>query len=129
MKAPQDSLFPERDESRAEAPETAHHVECENGAEIKRGHLRNALGNNSQPQEEKCERHNDNKEEEHFVAHGQADAHARECDKVFQSRSLLPVSSMKTSSREGEDISRLASSLPWTSRCFTRETMAWGGRW
>src|SRR5229473_375428 len=35
MKAPQDSLFPERDESRAEAPETAHHIKREDWAEIK----------------------------------------------------------------------------------------------
>src|SRR5713101_4683361 len=128
VEAAQDSLFPERDKSRAESPETAHHIKSEDGAEIKRHHLRNALGKYPQPYEEKSKRHHQDKEEEHFVSHGQLDAHARECDKVLQSRSLLPVISMKTSSREGEDISRLTSSLPPASRCLTRETIVCGGR-
>src|ERR1700758_5506810 len=87
-----------------------------------------ALGENARVHKEHAERKNDAKKEEHFVAQGKLNAHAREAGKVSQSRSLLPVISMKTSSREGVAISRLTSSLPSASRCFTRETMACGGR-
>src|SRR5256886_12806151 len=51
-----------------------------------------------------------------------SDAHARQGGKVSQSRSLLPVNSMKTSSREGVAISRLTRSLFWASSCLTSET-------
>ena len=54
----------------------------------------------------------DAEKQKHFIAQRQLDAHAGEGEKICQSRSLLPVSSMKTSSREGVAISRLTSSLP-----------------
>src|SRR5260370_28851854 len=128
VKAAEDTLLPEHNQRSAEAPKTSHDVTSENRAEIKSTKARIAFGEDAQPEEEEAERHHDAKEEEHFVAQGQADAHACQGGEVRQSRSLLPVSSMKTSSSEGVAISKLTSSLPRASRCLTRETMACGGR-
>src|SRR6202011_3265284 len=97
-------------------------------AEEEADHTRIALGEDSGVEKKHAKRKDDAEEEKHFVAQGELNAHAREAGKVFQSRSLLPVISMKTSSRDGVAISRLTSSLPSASRCFTRETMACGGR-
>src|SRR5258708_38329475 len=90
--------------------------------------LRIAFGKNSGIEKKHAEREDHAKEEKHFVAHGKQNARARQTGKVTQSRSLLPVISMKTSSSEGVAISRLTSSLPSASRCLTRETMVCGGR-
>src|ERR1700740_2292527 len=86
-----------------------------------------ALGEDSRVDEKHADREDHAKKEKHFVAQGELNAHAREAGKVSQSRSLLPVISMKTSSREGVAISRLTSSLPSASRCLTSETMVCGG--
>ena len=88
-----------------------------------------ALGEDAGVEKEKAERHDHAEEQKHFIAQRESNAHAGERGEVSQSRSLLPVISMKTSSREGVAISRLTSSLPWASRYFTRATMVCGGRW
>src|SRR5579872_864733 len=128
METPEDALFTEGDESGAESPEAAHDRERNYRTEKKANLLRIALGEDSCVQKEKSKGHDHAEEEKHFVAQGEADAHRGKCEEVLQSRSLLPVSSMKTSSRDGVAMLRLTSSLPWASRCFTRETMACGGR-
>ena len=128
VKAAKNALFAEHDQRGAEAPKAAHDVESQNRAEIKSAIVWNAFGKDAKPEEEETERHDDAEKEKHFVAQRQADAHARQGGEVPQSRSLLPVISMKTSSSEGEAISRLISSLPPASRCLTSETMVWGGR-
>ena len=129
VKAAEDALLTEGDEGGAEPPEAAHHGERNYGAEKKANLHGVALCEDAGVEEEKSEGHDYAEEEEHFVAQGEANAHRGECEEVLQSRSLLPVSSMKTSSRDGVAILRLTSSLPCASRCFTRETMACGGRW
>ena len=129
MEAPKDSLLAKHDKSGAESPKTAHDVKSEEGAEIKTYGPRHALGKYPGIKEEKGERHHDNEEKEHLVAKSKPDAHARQRSEVSQSRSLLPVTSIKTSSNDGVAISRLTSSLPSASRCFTRATIACGGRW
>src|SRR4029077_11315262 len=91
--------------------------------------LGNALCKHRRIEKEKSQRHDDAEKEKHLVAQRQPHPHARQGKKVCQSRSLLPVSSMNTSSSEGVEISRLTSSLDCASRCFTSETMACGGRW
>src|SRR5712671_4488225 len=125
----EDALLAEHDQHGAEAPEAAHDVQCDYGAEEEADHTRVALSENSCVQEEHAQRKDDAEEEKHFVAQGQLNAHAREAGKISQSRSLRPVISMKTSSKEGVAISRLTNSLPSASRCFTSETIACGGRW
>ena len=129
VEAAKDALLTERDEGGAESPEAAHHGEGDDGAEEEADDVRITFGENAGVEEEKAEGHDHAEEEKHFVAQREANAHRGECEEVLQSRSLLPVSSMKTSSRDGVAILRLTSSLPWASRCFTRETMACGGRW
>src|SRR3981081_1429279 len=129
MKAPQNALLAKHDQSGAESPETAHDVESEHRAKIESHRAGRALGEDPAIEEEKAERHDDGEEEKNFVARRKTDAHVGESKKISQSRSLLPVSSMKTSSREGVAISRLTSSLPLASRCLTSETIACGGRW
>src|ERR1041385_6572040 len=128
MKPPQDALFAEHHQRCAEAPEAAHDVQCQHRPEQVGDFSGDSLGKDSRVKKEKAQRHYDAEEEKHLVAQRQPHAHARQCQKVRQSRSLLPVSSMNTSSREGVAISRLTSSLFWASRCFTSETMACGGR-
>src|SRR5580693_1395033 len=129
MKAPQDSLFPESDQGGAQPPEATHDREGYDGAEKVAHAFRNALGENPGVKKKETEGHDHAEEQKHFIANGQLNPHARKCSKITQSRNLLPVSSMNTSSREGVAISRETSSFPWDSRYFTRETMAWGGRW
>src|SRR5271165_4983565 len=124
MKAAQDALLAKHNQSSAKSPETAHHVECEYGPEEKLNVTGHAFGKDSAVKEEKAQRHDHAEEEKHFIAQRQLHAHAREGHEVGQSRNLLPVSSMKTSSREGVAISRLTNSLPCASRHFTRETIA-----
>src|SRR5262249_7850052 len=111
VEAAEDSLFAEHDQCGAESPEATHNVERHNGAEIKSAGCGNTFSENAKPQKKEAKGHDDAKEEKHFVAQGEADAHARECNQVCQSRSLLPVSSMKTSSSDGVKISRETSSL------------------
>src|SRR6267154_6360528 len=129
VEAAEDALLPKHDQHGAEAPEAAHDVQRDDRAKKEADHTRIALGENSGVQEEHAQREDDAEEEEHFVAQGELNAHAGEAGKVSQSRSLLPVISMKTSSREGVAISRLTNSLPSASRCLTSETIACGGRW
>ena len=128
MEAAKNPLFAEQDEGGAKTPEAAHDVEGQHRAEIKADDARQALGENACVEKKNRERHDQHKEEEHFVAESNLDAHARQGGKVSQSRSLLPVNSMKTSSREGVAISRLTRSLFWASSCLTSETMVCGGR-
>src|SRR3984893_17812673 len=129
VKAAENTLLAKRDKHGAEAPEAAHYVQRDYRAEEEADHTWIALGEDSCVEEKHADWEDYAEEEEHFVAQGELNAHAREAGKVSQSRSLLPVISMKTSSREGVAISRLTSSLPSASRCFTSETMACGGRW
>src|SRR5262249_10943721 len=129
MKAAQNALLAKHDECRAESPEAAHNVEGENGTKVEGHAVRVALGKDAGIEEEENHRHEDDEEEEHLVAERERNAHSGEVEEVFQSRSLLPVSSMKTSSSEGVKISRLTRSLLSASRCLTSETMACGGRW
>src|SRR3984893_10595477 len=129
VEAAKNPLLAKGYEHGAQAPEAAHYVEGDHRTEEETDRARNALGEDAGVEEKHAEREDDDEEEEHFVAQGELNAHAREAGKVSQSRSLLPVISMKTSSREGVAISRLTSSLPSASRCSTSETMACGGRW
>src|SRR6266404_2177562 len=129
VEAAENSLLAKRYEHGAKTPEAAHYVEGDHRAEKEADHARIALGEDSGVEEKHADRKDDAEEEEHFIAQGELNAHARETHKVAQSRSLLPVISMKTSSREGVAISRLTSWLPSASRCLTRETMVCGGRW
>src|SRR6202030_4354066 len=129
MEAPQNSLFPEGDEGGAQTPEAAHDREGYDGPEKVAHALGNALGENSGVKKKETEGHDHAEKQKHFVANGQLNSHAGESGKITQSRNLLPVSSMNTSSSEGVAISRETSSFPVDSRCFTRETMACGGRW
>src|ERR1700720_1634710 len=129
MEAPQNSLFPEGDQRGTQTPEAAHDRESYDGAQKVSHTLRNAFGEDSGVEKKEAEGHDHAEEQKHFIANGQLNSHAGQTDKITQSRSLLPVISMNTSSREGVAISREISSLPWDSRCFTRETMACGGRW
>ena len=128
VEAAKNPLFAEQDESGAKTPKAAHDVEGHHRAEIKADDARHALGENACVEKENRERHDQHKEEKHFVAESNLDAHARQGGKVFQSRSLLPVYSINTSSKEGVAISRLTSSLPWASSCLTKETIVCGGR-
>src|SRR5271154_191094 len=128
VEATQNTLLPKHDESRTKPPKASHDRESNHWTqEIPNGGGR-AFRKDSGIEEEKAERHDHAEEQKHFIAQRELDAHAGECGEVCQSRSLLPVISMKTSSREGEAISRLTSSLPSASRCFTRSTMVFGGR-
>ena len=129
VEATQNPLFAKQNECSAQPPETAHHIESHDRTEVKSAALWNAFGKDAKPEKEESERHDNYEKEEHLVAERNLDAHARQSGEVFQSRSLLPVNSMKTSSRDGVAISRLTSSLPPASRCFTRETIVCGGRW
>src|SRR6267378_425555 len=104
VEAAQDALFPKHDESGAESPEAAHRED-------------------SGVEEEKSEGHDHAEKQKHFIAQRELNAHTRQGGEVCQSRNLLPVISIKTSSSEGEAISRLTSSLSWASRCLTRETI------
>src|SRR5260370_4493414 len=128
VEAPQNALFAKRDQGGAETPKAAHHVQGDDGPEEIANHARIALGEDPRVDEKHAKRKDNAEKEEHFVAQGQLDAHTGQIGEVTQSRSLLPVISMKTSSREGEAISRLTSSLPWASRCLTMETIVCGGR-
>src|SRR5690349_20462389 len=129
METPQNSLLAKVDEHCAQAPEAAHYVERDHRTKKEAHYARVALGKNPGIEKKHPQREYHADKEKHFVAQSELNAHAREAGKISQSRSLLPVISMKTSSREGVAISRLTSSLPSASRCFTRETMACGGRW
>src|SRR6266436_3316362 len=128
VEAPQNALFAKHDQGSAETPEAAHHVQGDDRPKKIANLLRITLGENSRVNEKHAQRKNNAEKKEHFVAQRQLDTHARQIGEVIQSRSLLPVISMKTSSREGEAISRLTSSLPWASRCLTIETIVCGGR-
>src|SRR4029077_5338207 len=101
VKAPQDSLFAKGHESDAQTPEGAHHGQRDNRTEQKANGVRITLGEDRREEEKETEGHDQAEEHERFVAQGQAHAHDRESQKVLQSRSLLPVGWMKTSSREG----------------------------
>src|SRR5689334_9165528 len=111
MKSPEDPLFAKHHQRGAESPEAAHDVECQHRAEIETDDSRYALGKYAGVKKKEHQRHDDYKKEKHLVAESNLDAHARHGGKVSQSRSLLPVNSMKTSSREGVVISRLTRSL------------------
>src|ERR1700740_937152 len=91
--------------------------------------MRITLGEDPGIEKEEHQRHDHAEEEEHLVAQGKHHAGARQGSEVRQSRSLLPVSSMKTSSSDGVAISRLTSSLFSASRCFTSATIAGAVRW
>jgi ribosomal protein L1 len=112
MEAAQDALFAEHDEGGTEAPKAAHDGKGNDRAEEKLDGQRNASGEDSSVKKEKSERHDHAEEEKHFIAQREANAHAGQSGEVCQSRNLLPVISMKTSSREGEAISKLINSLP-----------------
>src|SRR5438477_5887766 len=128
VEAAQNPLFAENHERGAESPETAHHVESDDGAEEITDGARIAAGKNAGVKKKHAEGEDHAEEEKHFVTQGKQNARAGQTGKVAQSRSLLPVISMKTSSSEGVAISRLTSSLPPASRCLTSETMVCGGR-
>src|SRR5262249_42851287 len=98
MEAAKYSLFTKGHKRSAESPETAHDGERDDGTEEESDDLRLPFGEDTSVEKEKAEGHDHAEEEEHLVAKREADAHSREGQKMFQSRSLLPVSSMKTSS-------------------------------
>src|SRR5712664_157840 len=110
--APRNALFAKHDHRSAKTPEAAHHVQGDDRPKKIANLLRITLGENSRVNEKHAKRKKNDEKKEHLVAQRQLDAHARQIGEVIQSRSLLPVISMKTSSREGEAISRLTSSLP-----------------
>ena len=112
VKAAKNSLLAKHHQRGAEPPEAAHDVERQHRAEIEADDARHALSENAGVKKKEHQGHDDHEKEKHFVAKRKLNAHAREGGEVFQSRSLLPVSSMNTSSREGVAISRLTSSLP-----------------
>src|SRR5208283_379540 len=87
------------------------------------------LGKNAAVEKENPHRHDQAEKEKCFISQRDANAHGGKREYRSQSRSLLPVSSMNTSSREGVAISRLTSSLPCASRYFTSDTMAGAVRW
>src|SRR5580704_4745619 len=128
MEAAKDALLAKHNESRAEPPKAAHNGEGHDRTQEEFDDLGLAFGKDPGIEKEKGKRHEDREEQKHFIAQRELNAHAGECGEVSQSRSLLPVISMNTSSREGEAISRLTSSLPWASRCLTMATMVCGGR-
>src|ERR1700730_12502962 len=107
VKAPKNTLFAKHDQRSAETPEAAHHVQGDHRPKKIAHLLRITLGENSRVDKKHAKRKNNAEEKEHFVAQRQLDAHTRQIGEITQSRSLLPVISMKTSSREGEAISRL----------------------
>src|SRR5664279_2142890 len=123
METPKYSLLAEHNQGRAQSPETPHDVEGKNWSQVEEHHSRLALSKNTGVEKEKSQRHDHAEEEKHFVAQGKLHAHAREGNEICQSRSLLPVSSMNTSSSDGVAISRDDSSLPAASRCLTSATM------
>src|SRR5260221_2029718 len=127
VKAAQDALFAEHHKSRAESPEAAHHVQRQHRTKVELDLSRITFGEDAAIEKEKAKRHDYTEEEKHFVTQCQAHAGARQRSQIAQSRSLLPVSSMNTSSSEGVAISRLTSSLPCASRCLTNATIACGG--
>src|SRR5882724_1130655 len=129
MESAENSLLAEHDQGGAESPEAAHDVESQNGAQKEADFAGIAFGKDAHIKKKQNHREKDDEEEEHPVAKGQGNAHACQGEEVSQSRSLLPVSSMKTSSSEGVKISRLTRSLLSVSRYLTRETTACGGRW
>jgi len=107
VEAAQDSLLTKGHESDADSPERAHKPPESYRSEQKANGVRVALREDAREEEEKTEGHDQAKKTKCFIAQGEAHAHVREREKVLQSRSLLPVSSMKTSSRDGVAISRL----------------------
>src|SRR5205823_3427430 len=113
---------------RAKSPETAHDVQGQHWPKIEPDLDWIGLREHAAIQKEESQRHNHAEKEKHFVAQGEL--HARPCQRaqIAQSRNLLPVSSIKTSSRDGVAISRPTSSLLCDSRYFTSETIACGGR-
>src|ERR1700760_2567310 len=121
MEAPQNSLLAKSYQRRTQSPEAAHHVQRQDRAdEISHG-IRMPFGEHSGIEKEKAHRHDHAEKEKHLVAQSELHAHAGKGDEVRQSRKLLPVSSMNTSSSEGVAISRLTSSLPCASSDLTRE--------
>src|SRR5580658_4562411 len=128
VEAAQNALLAKRDESDAEPPKTAHDVKCDHRSQEIGDQARLAFGENSRIEKKHADREDRAEKEKHAIAQSEQNAHAGKCGEVSQSRSLLPVISMKTSSREGEAISRLTSSLPSASRCLTRSTIVLGGR-
>src|SRR5579884_670177 len=101
-KAPQDILFAKKDNLKAHAPETAsknrqHYHRTHQEAHL----LRISLGEEETIDEQKQDRENDRKENGAAVANQQLETHNGEVVDAFQSRRLLPVSSMNTSSSEG----------------------------
>ena len=127
------SLLAECDELHAESPEAPHHGHREDRAQDVRRPSHGAICEDQHEEEEEAERHDQAEKQECAVAHGEA--HADFCQRpgirkrvrAHYSRSLRPVSSMKTSSSDGENISRLCSSLFSASSCFTSATIVCGG--
>ena len=105
MEATENSLLAKHHQRGAQSPETSHHVQGKNGAEKKWTFLRIALGEYAGVEKKETQRHDHAEKEKHFIAQRQLHAHAREGNEIGQSRSLLPVSSMNTSSSEGVAIS------------------------
>src|SRR5271168_465020 len=122
VEAPQDTLFAEHDQGGAKSPKASHYCESDYRTQKILNVARHAFCKDSGIEKEKAERHDHAEEQKHFIAQRELNAHAGECHEVCQSRNLLPVISMKTSSSEGEAISRLTSSLPCASRCLTSAT-------
>src|SRR6476660_2003571 len=106
VEAPQNALFAKHDQGSAETPEAPHHVQGNDWSKKIANLLRIAFGKNPRINEKHAKGKDDAEKEKHFIAQRQLDAHARQIAEITQSRSLLPVISMKTSSREGEAISR-----------------------
>ncbi len=77
VEAPQDSLFTKRDQSGAQTPEAAHHVQAENWSEKISNGVGVALGENAGVQKEESQRHHQAEKEKHFVAQRELHAHAR----------------------------------------------------
>src|SRR5260370_35352274 len=116
MKAAQYPLLSEHHESGAGSPEAAHHVEGDDRPTKITYSARITAGEYSGIEKKHAERKDRTEEKKHFVAQGELNTRERQPGTMRQSRSLLPVISMKTSSREGEDISKLPRSLPPASR-------------
>ena len=130
--AAQNSLLAEHYQLDAESPEAAHHRECENGAEDVGDPIRLLPpAEDKDEEEEKCERHDEAEKKERALRMARRMrifVSVQVCltgfdASQFHSRSRRPVSSMKTSSRDGENISRLCSSLLSASSCLTSATI------
>src|SRR3989441_7269164 len=127
-KPAENALLAKHHQLHAQSPEAAHHRQAQHWTHQVGGLSRIAPAKDAEVKEKKRQRHHQAEEDEGAVAQRQPHARLGECPSCPQSRSLLPVSSRKTSSSEGAEISRLESSFPCASRCFTRATMVCGGR-